>query len=771
MRSYEHSIAVRYGLAISVCAVAIFIRWGLDPVLGSELPFATLFPAVAAAVCFGGAGPGLLATILGYVGVNYLFIEPRGTLQIAGVADFVGAGAYLCSSLIILLLGIAMRRARRDADEKSALARQEQHTVRQSEQRFSDLLQALPAAVYSCDAQGRVTMFNRAAASLWGREPQIQQDLWCGSWKIFRPDGSSLPLDSCPMAIALREGYAISGEEIVIERPDHTRRNVLANPQPMRDTTGRVVGAINMLIDVTEIKQAEAALRTSEERFRLLADTVPSIVWTAAPDGTITFASEQWYSYTGLSPEENARGWVDRVLHPDDRDRCVKHWTDALSLATQYSIEVRNRRHDGEYRWFLTRAVPVRDDSGTVVAWFGSSTDIHDYKTAQNALQDADRRKDDFLAMLGHELRNPLAPIRNAAQILSSSDPNERRWARDVIDRQSRHLVRLVDDLLDVSRITRGKIVLRRETIDLRSPVTQALEACRLCIENRRQPLEVCQPSHAVMVSADSARVIQIVQNLLNNASKFTPHAGRIRLAVECHGGEARIIVRDSGRGIAPQMLKRIFEPFAQADGMTDSAAGGLGIGLALVRNLADIHGGRVQASSDGPGKGSEFIVHLPLAQPSAASGRIPRTSPTTAGRQPQQCSLRILVVDDHEDSARSMTRLLRLWGHDSRAVNNGFDAIQVVREYLPNVVLLDIGLPGMSGYDVARAFRAEADFRDTLLVAMTGYGQDDDRQRARESGFDHHLVKPIDLSVLQDLLRSRNGRGAAAALPVATGP
>jgi two-component system CheB/CheR fusion protein len=368
-------------------------------------------------------------------------------------------------------------------------------------------------------------------------------------------------------------------------------------------------------------------------------------------------------------------------------------------------------------------------------------------------LAESDRRKDEFLALLAHELRNPLAPIRNALQVMrlrGLGDPALER-ARDIIDRQVQSLARLVDDLLDVSRISRGKAELRRERVDMSSVATAAVETSRPLIEKRRHRLMVDLCQEPLPLDADPIRLQQVLTNLLNNAAKYTDPGGEIRLTTAREDQEAVVRVRDTGIGIPPEMQARVFDLFMQADRATDRAQGGLGIGLTLVRRLVELHGGRVRVFSPGPGQGSEFTVRLPLAAPAAAetpAPAVPAAEPAPSGGRPK----RVVVVDDNRDGAESLAMLLRLWGHDVLVAHDGPTALVKVKEERPDVVLLDIGLPGMDGYQVARRLREHGSGRP-VLVALTGFGHEDARRRSREAGFDHHLTKPVDPADLQRLL------------------
>jgi signal transduction histidine kinase/CheY-like chemotaxis protein len=403
---------------------------------------------------------------------------------------------------------------------------------------------------------------------------------------------------------------------------------------------------------------------------------------------------------------------------------------------------------------------------------------------------DADRRKDEFLAMLGHELRNPMAAIRNALWVLDeigSQEPQEVRQ-REVIVRQTRHLVRMVDDLLDVSRVTLGKISLQRRPVDLRDTAEQCLAELGMETLARNNGLELALETRPALVMGDPVRLEQVVCNLLQNAIKYTPRGGRLRVAVGAEDDEAVVRVRDTGVGLSPEMLQTIFEPFAQVESSRQRSEGGLGLGLPLVRSLAEMHGGRVEALSDGPGQGSEFVVRLPLLAedapvnrfrkpapapaltPTPTSTTTPVPTPAPASAQPAAsppAGLHVLVVEDNEDGRESLRELLEIWGHQVSIAGNGPEGIEVAFSTRPEVALVDIGLPGLDGNEVARRIRSVLGGEEISLIAMTGYGQPEDRRRALQAGFDCYLVKPVDPAVLSQLLgeaRHRGGRKQAAA-------
>ncbi len=376
---------------------------------------------------------------------------------------------------------------------------------------------------------------------------------------------------------------------------------------------------------------------------------------------------------------------------------------------------------------------------------------LQESRAAAEALQDADRRKDEFLATLAHELRNPLAPIRNGLQILrmSKGDGERAEEVRGMMDRQLTHLVRLIDDLLDVSRVSQGKIDLRREPIALQDAVNAAIEASRPLIEASRHTFSLVMPDEPLLVDGDMTRLAQVVSNLINNAAKYTPEGGHVAVTVQPAGLQAEIVVSDNGLGIAPDMLPKVFDLFTQVDSSIDRSQGGLGVGLALVRKLVEMHGGLVIAQSDGPGAGSRFTIRLPQSR-ATAGGTAPRhAAPFEGPVRP----LNILIVDDNVDSAQTTRWMLDLIGHAAEVRHDGREAIEAAAAAPPDVIFLDIGMPGMNGYDVCRELRRIPALKDTVLIAQTGWGQESDRQQAFDAGFDHHVTKPVSLDLVTGLL------------------
>ncbi len=509
--------------------------------------------------------------------------------------------------------------------------------------------------------------------------------------------------------------------------------------------------------------RVEEALRASQQRLRQLADTMPQIVWTAVPDGSVDYFNARFHEYTGLAVEVALapEGWLP-VVHPEDLPRLYALRNEAVGKGEIFEAEVRLRDRAGDYRWHLLRSVPVHDDSGRLARRFGTATDVDDLKRAGEALREADQRKDRFLAVLAHELRNPLAPIRNALRLMRGLGGDEPD--RAMAERQVIHLARLVDDLMDVSRVATGKIELRKRTIDLGTVARRAIEAARSAIDARGLALALEIPREPVFVEADPTRLEQVLWNLLSNAAKYTDPGGTIRLTAAREGDDAVVRLADTGIGIEPAMLAQVFEMFVQAREVAGRSDGGLGLGLSLVKTLVELHGGRVEASAPrSAGAGSTFTVQLPAAAaPADESPSVTDTNEPAGGVSPPR--RRVLVVDDNVDAADSLGRLLaRIYGQEVRVAHDGPSALRSAEEFRPEVVLLDIGMPGMDGYEVARRLRGRPDSSAATLVALTGWGQESDRQKSRLAGIDHHLVKPVEPETLRDILATSGETDAVA--------
>lgn len=500
------------------------------------------------------------------------------------------------------------------------------------------------------------------------------------------------------------------------------------------------------------LHEREVTLKESEMRFKALADNIAQLAWMTDRHGVVQWFNRRWYEYTGMSPPDAADGGWHRCHHPEHRHRATDKFRRHVETGSPWEDTFPLRSRDGTYRWFLSRAFPLRDRSGRIVSWFGTNTDITEQLESQQALHEADRRKDEFIALLAHELRNPLAPVRTAVEILRRVGGHEPRQdrARDVIDRQVTHMSRLIDDLLDVSRIARGKLALQKERCDLSAVARQTAEDYRPGLEAAGLRLHVRTAPHPIWVEGDPVRLAQMVGNLLNNAGRFTERGGQVEVHVEADATRRMAIVRvvDTGVGMDAELMQRLFDPFSQARQDLARSKGGLGLGLALTKGLVELHGGGVAVDSDGCGRGSTFTLRLPLGQAQEAPHCVPERQPGAIK------GLRVLVIEDNEDAARSLGELLEMGGHTVQLAFDGESGVSAAAAFHPDVVISDIGLPGeIDGYGVAQALRADAELRGAYLIALSGYANDQARRRSSAAGFDVHLAKPADIRVLERTL------------------
>jgi two-component system CheB/CheR fusion protein len=503
--------------------------------------------------------------------------------------------------------------------------------------------------------------------------------------------------------------------------------------------------------DFSALQQAEEAARESEGRFRATFEQAAVGMALVAPDGRWLRVNRKLCNIVGYSHEEMMGLTFQDITHPDDLEADLAYVRQMLAgEITTYAMEKRYIRKDGSLVWINLTVALTHTPEGQPDYFISVVEDISEMKQAEEALKEADRGKSEFLVVLAHELRNPLAAIRNAVDLFKAGSPADpdREWGLGVIDRQSRLLTALVDDLLDVSRIGQGKVALKREPLDVRDVVARAVEVVRPLVDEKHQVLTVSLPPSPLPAEVDPIRLQQVLANLLTNAAKYTDEAGRITLTGAREGGEVVFRVRDTGIGIPAERLEKVFGLFEQLDAGHDRARGGLGIGLTLVRRLVELHGGQVCAASAGPGRGSEFTVRLPaFAEPAARKPGTTVDLPHVARR-----GSRVLVIDDDDDNAWGLARLLKRLGHDVRVAQDGESAIEAARTHRPQVVLLDIGLPGLDGYEVVKRLRAEECCKDALIIALSGYGQPEDLRRSREAGFDDYLVKPVNYDVLMKI-------------------
>jgi len=538
----------------------------------------------------------------------------------------------------------------------------------------------------------------------------------------------------------------------------------LRAPRTTDDEVGVVVAAFNSMLDevqarTRELEQFNVALRSSQARFRATFDIAAVGVANVSPDGRFVLVNDRLCAVLGYPREELLNNTFSDITHPDDLEADWLHARDLLAgQTTTYSMEKRYRRKDGTFIWANLTASLVRNEDSTPAYFISVIEDISQRKAAEAqlraseaALREADRRKDVFIATLAHELRNPLAPLRVAARLLGSASalkPSELQNTRAIIGRQVQHMALLLDDLLDVSRITRGVLELKKDLVDLAESIEAALEAVRPLIQTKGHRLTVKSLPQPVILEADSVRLTQIITNLVTNAAKYTDPGGDIVLSVEAEAAFIAISVRDSGIGLAAEALPKLFEMFSQIQAAGTHTDGGLGIGLALVKGLVELHGGRIEVRSEGLGRGSEFIVYLPRADGASNASSALDEPPLRSAR-----TRRVLLADDNRDVAQSLALFLRLVGHEVALAYSGPEALSLAESVRPEILLLDIGMPGMTGYEVARQIRRCEWATHSVLIAITGWGQEEDRQQSRAAGFDYHMTKPVDPAAIQLLL------------------
>jgi len=509
--------------------------------------------------------------------------------------------------------------------------------------------------------------------------------------------------------------------------------------------------------NVTARKRAEEALVASNERLRMLVNQSNAGIVEYDLQGRITLANQRYCQITAYSEAELLQKTVHEIAHPDHLQESAEQFDRLAAGGEDYVLEHRTLRKDGAQVWVSHSFAGMRDADGHVRSIMAVALDVTVRRDAEQAQRQADVRKDEFLAILAHELRNPLAPIRNAAQIMHLVDPQQAQLksAISVIERQARYLTRLVDDLLDISRINMGKIDLRTERIDVGSVVLSALETSQPAIDAAHHRLVISVPEDPVFVQADAVRLAQVLSNLLNNAARYTEHGGHIQVTAQRQAGQVAISIKDTGVGIEPQMLPHVFQMFVQVDRSLERSRSGLGIGLALAQRIVEMHGGTLEAHSSGvAGAGSEFIVRLPISREQAPA-------PASSGAAVEDASKgraangkrRILVADDNEDSVESLAMLLSIDGNEVRTALDGRAAVDAMSGFDPELVVLDLGMPKLNGYDAAREIRKRSPNKDIVLIALTGWGQEDVKRRCEEAGFNGHLVKPADYAALKRLI------------------
>ena len=689
----------------------------------------------------------------------YRVVQPDGSvlwIEEQGRVSFDGIGRPV--RLVGVATDVTARRAAERAVQESEArlrlalddAREAEEAVRKSEELLTRAQRAARVGIWDWNVVTGEANWTEESWRLFGHPPfsrPVTHELWLES---VHPDDRDQMV--AKVQEALQSGkYAA---EYRVRHADGTVRWVESRGETEFAPDGRPLRMLGTSRDVTERRVAEEKLRRREWELQTLADNSPDILTRFDPNLRHVFVNAAVLKVTGRQREEYL-GKTNRELGMP-ADLC-QLWEDALrsvfGTGLQRSIEFAFPTAAG-IRHYSARLVPEFGPEGTVEYVISVTHDVTDHKRYEEALRDQDRRKDEFLATLAHELRNPLAPIRNGLQILRlAPDGEDALEIREMMERQLAHMVRLIDDLLDVSRISRGKFELKRELVQVQDVLDHAIETSQPLIEAGRHELIIQPPNEPVWLDGDLTRLAQVVSNLLNNSAKYTPNGGRITLSAGFEGDNAIIRVTDNGSGISAEMLTQVFEMFTQVDRTLDRAQGGLGIGLSLVRRLVEMHGGTIAADSPGLGLGSVFTVRLPVALPPMTRS-ISGTPPERPERSSTSSTLRVLMVDDSDDGATSLALLLQVWGHTTRIAHDGPQAIEAAREFRPDLVFLDIGLPVMDGYEVCRRLRDNPDLSRTIFVALTGWGGEEDKKRAQDAGFAFHLVKPVNPDQIEDVLK-----------------
>ncbi len=688
----------------------------------------------------------------------YRVVQPDGSvlwIEEQGRVSFDGIGRPV--RLVGVATDVTARRAAERAVQESEArlrlalddAREAEEAVRKSEELLTRAQRAARVGIWDWNVVTGEANWTEESWRLFGHPPfsrPVTHELWLES---VHPDDRDQMV--AKVQEALQSGkYAA---EYRVRHADGTVRWVESRGETEFAPDGRPVRMLGTSRDVTERRVAEEKLRRREWELQTLADNSPDILTRFDPNLRHVFVNAAVLKVTGRQREEYLGKTNHELGMPAD---LCQLWEDALrsvfGTGLQRSIEFAFPTAAG-IRHYSARLVPEFGPEGTVEYVISVTHDVTDHKRYEEALRDQDRRKDEFLATLAHELRNPLAPIRNGLQILRlAPDGEDALEIREMMERQLAHMVRLIDDLLDVSRISRGKFELKRELVQVQDVLDHAIETSQPLIEAGRHELIIQPPNEPVWLDGDLTRLAQVVSNLLNNSAKYTPNGGRITLWAGFEGDNAVIRVTDNGSGISAEMLTQVFEMFTQVDRTLDRAQGGLGIGLSLVRRLVEMHGGTIEADSPGLGLGSVFTVRLPVALPPMT-----RSISGTPPERPERSSsstLRVLLVDDSDDGATSLALLLQVWGHTTRIADDGPQAIEAAREFRPDLVFLDIGLPVMDGYEVCRRLRDNPDLSRTIFVALTGWGGEEDKKRAQDAGFAFHLVKPVNPDQIEDVLK-----------------
>jgi PAS domain S-box-containing protein len=732
---------LRYGVAILATAVALLLAGIVRPVVPGTV-LSLFYGAVAVAVWYGGIGPAILTAVVGYIAGHILLLDPPNQFDFTTPLDLISIPVFLGTSTIIIALAETARRSARHAQAESTRSQRESEERRAAEQqakeanrRVTTILQSINECFFVLDHNWRFSYVNEAAERYFRRPKEAL--LGRVVWEEF-PETLGSPLEA-NYHKAVKERVPVHFE---VQSPVSKRwLNIHTYPSDE--------GLTVIFSDITRRKVAQEAAERSAAFLRIVADSAGVAIAYFDKGCRYRFVNRRYVELLG-SPDQQAIGHTLPEVHSADTYKRMQPLIEQAIAGEPFTREIAMPLNAHGERHLIVTFRPDLTESGEVRGAVIAISDITDRVNAERALREADRRKDEFLAILAHELRNPLAPILNSVRLLRlepTQDPQQRH-VRDIVDRQVRHMARLVDDLLDVSRITLGRINLHRELSTIDAVIANAVEASRPLIDASRHELTVRLPPAPVYLQADVTRLAQVFLNLLNNAAKYTPPGGKILIEGWVDGEDLLVRVKDTGVGIPPEMLSHIFDIFTQVDLSLERTQGGLGIGLTLANRLVEMHGGTLQAHSEGLGKGSEFVVRLPVSTPPAH----PERKRARREMPARQAKRRVLVVDDNIDAAESLTLLLQSAGHETLMAHDGIEAVEAAAAFHPDMVLLDIGLPRLNGYEAARRIRAQPENDSLVLAALTGWGQDEDKRQSLEAGFDLHLTKPVDPVLVLEL-------------------
>ena len=619
------------------------------------------------------------------------------------------------------------------------------------QQLFSSIVATSDDAIVSKTLEGEILSWNGAAERLFGftAEEAVGQSILI----IIPPERHQ---EEATILGKVRSGERVDHYETVRVAKDGTRLQISLSVSPIHDEQGRVIGASKIAREIGERKRTQEALQAVERQLQIVTDSMSAPVTRCSRDLRYLWVGKHYAEWLGKAPEDIIGHPIEEVIGAEAMAAIRPH-IDQVLQGREVRYEERVPFKGLGPRWISAVYTPTFDAQGQTDGWVAVVIDIDQRKRTEEALMQADRRKDEFLATLAHELRNPLAPMRNSLEVMKRAAANRELMtqARDTIDRQMSQMERLIEDLLDVSRITHNRLELRKQRAELGSVIHQAVEACRPLIECSEHDIEVKLPPQPIVLDADPARLAQVFGNLINNSCKYTEPKGHILVSAVREGSDVLVSVKDTGIGIPADMLPRIFETFVQVDQSLERAQGGLGIGLTLVKQIVEMHGGDVLARSEGLKKGSEFLVRLPILIDKASDSGAP-PAPDVSSITKAATSRRVLVVDDNRDSADSLATFLKMAGHVTYSAYDGIEACDVVEKIRPEVVLLDIGLPKLNGFEVCRRIREQSWGKGVVIIALTGWGQNEDRRKSIDAGFDNHMVKPVDPVALMKMLSSR---------------